>query len=391
MLVDACRVGPQPDGIKFAVAVKAPAFTAPPGGIGVLFSCSRGEASWESDTLRHGVFFHYVLEGLRGKAGNDKGEVLFEALAAYAKSKVDDHVKDERKSALVSQTPHSLGDIRGSFPLVRGNFDVREDWARFAKADLENGEDVYLREWSKTRLRRWKQAAEGGLDSAQVLFAACLRKGIGVEKDARAAVRWYRLAAEQDHAAAQNGLGVFLANGLGVEKDEQEAACWFRKAAQQNHARAQFNLGRCYATSMGVDQDAAEAARWYCKAAEQGFAPAQNNLGHCYETGFGVGQNAKEAVAWYRKAARQGFAPAQNNLGYSYARGFGVDQDPKEAVLWYRKAALQDLPAGQYNLARCHEEGRGVEKDVKEAVRWYSKAASQGNEDAKKALERLRK
>jgi formylglycine-generating enzyme required for sulfatase activity len=120
LLVDACRVNPEPGGGKFAAKVEREAkdFTAPPGGIAALFSCSKGEASWESDKLKHGVFFHFVLEGLRGQAANDKGTVLIESLAGYVKSKVDDFVKDERQSVRVAQTPHLRGDIRGSVVLL---------------------------------------------------------------------------------------------------------------------------------------------------------------------------------------------------------------------------------------------------------------------------------
>src|SRR5262249_18626620 len=79
LLVDACRVNPMPEGVKspdgarFAVRVEHQDLIEPPGGVAALFSCSRGEASYESNDLQHGVFFHFVLEGLKGKAANKKG------------------------------------------------------------------------------------------------------------------------------------------------------------------------------------------------------------------------------------------------------------------------------------------------------------------------------
>ena len=39
----------------------------------------------------------------------------------------------------------------------------------------------------------------------------------------------------------------------------------------------------------------------------------------------------------------------------------------------------------------AYAEGRGVAKDEAEAVKWWRKAADQGHEDAKKALEALKK
>lgn len=57
----------------------------------------------------------------------------------------------------------------------------------------------------------------------------------------------------------------------------------------------------------------------------------------------------------------------------------------------YRKAARQEHILAQYNLAVCLELGRGVKKDLEKAVKWYKKAAEQGDEDAEKAVERLKK
>ena len=43
-----------------------------------LFGCSKRQKAWEHDDLKHGVFFHAVLEGLAGKAKNEDGEVTWE-------------------------------------------------------------------------------------------------------------------------------------------------------------------------------------------------------------------------------------------------------------------------------------------------------------------------
>ena len=70
------------------------------------------------------------------------------------------------------------------------------------------------------------------------------------------------------------------------------------------------------------------------------------------------------------------------NLGYMYEKGYGVTKDQVEAVKWYRKAA--------YNLGLCYQYGKGVTIDLTQAKYWYEKAAAQGDEDAKKQLERLK-
>ncbi len=49
----------------------ADAAPKPPGGVAALFSCSAGQRAFEHESLKHGVFFHHVLEGLGGKAKDE--------------------------------------------------------------------------------------------------------------------------------------------------------------------------------------------------------------------------------------------------------------------------------------------------------------------------------
>ena len=60
-------------------------------GVAVLFSCNSGERAYETEKLGsgHGLFFHFVLEGLRGEAKNkEDGAVTWEDLGAYVKRQV---------------------------------------------------------------------------------------------------------------------------------------------------------------------------------------------------------------------------------------------------------------------------------------------------------------
>ena len=58
-------------------------------GTAVFFSCSRRQQSYETNKAGggHGVFFHFVLEGLQGAKGavNDRGQVTWERLVPYVK------------------------------------------------------------------------------------------------------------------------------------------------------------------------------------------------------------------------------------------------------------------------------------------------------------------
>ena len=99
LVVDACRSDPQPENKGPAKmdleSVTRPQTEKAPGGVAALFSCSEGQYSYESDDLKHGIFFHYLIEGFSGKAANKRGEVTLERLASYVKDEVPDRVKDE--------------------------------------------------------------------------------------------------------------------------------------------------------------------------------------------------------------------------------------------------------------------------------------------------------
>ena len=131
LVVDACRSDPQADnkGVEKVdlESVTRPQAEKPPGGVAALFSCSEGQFAYESDELKHGVFFHYLIEGMRGEAANKKGAVTLERLASYVKDEVPDRVKDEEGPS-AQQLPHLVGDLIGAAPLLtpRRSLAVRE-------------------------------------------------------------------------------------------------------------------------------------------------------------------------------------------------------------------------------------------------------------------------
>lgn len=89
LFVDACRDDPSTTrGIDADTAPK------PPQGVAALFSCRAGERAFEHKDLKHGVFFHYVLEGLKGEAQDRDGEVTFASLAGYVTKNVSRNIGD---------------------------------------------------------------------------------------------------------------------------------------------------------------------------------------------------------------------------------------------------------------------------------------------------------
>jgi hypothetical protein len=100
LLVDACRDIADPNkgkGIEGRdMALK--------GETAVLFSCGRGERSWENANLKHGLFTHAVLKGLRDEV-SARGVVTWSSLVSHVQ---DEMASDEFKKLVpegYTQTP----------------------------------------------------------------------------------------------------------------------------------------------------------------------------------------------------------------------------------------------------------------------------------------------
>jgi tetratricopeptide (TPR) repeat protein len=142
LLVDACRNDPLADHSRARATVRLesstrPGIAEPPAGVVALFSCSKGERAFEHDELKHGVFFHYVIEGLEGKAAPEgEAEVTVGDLEGYVQRQVDRFV---RARFGASQKPERRGQVSGAFPLARveGFADLRRGKKQFEERQYE--------------------------------------------------------------------------------------------------------------------------------------------------------------------------------------------------------------------------------------------------------------
>jgi formylglycine-generating enzyme required for sulfatase activity len=89
VLMDACRNEMEVKGSKRSLDLNSVRI---PKGVAALFSCSSGQRSFEADSLKHGVFFHFVLKGLGGQASNEDNEVTWARLTAYVTRQVEREV-----------------------------------------------------------------------------------------------------------------------------------------------------------------------------------------------------------------------------------------------------------------------------------------------------------
>lgn len=120
LLADACRNDPASRGIpeerNIQSVTRRMQTLAPPGGVMAFYSCSPGQYAYEPDELKHGVFFHYLIEGLRGDADLDGDSVIIrEEVEAYVKKRVRAYASQKLRR---EQWPHLMGDSNDQRPLV---------------------------------------------------------------------------------------------------------------------------------------------------------------------------------------------------------------------------------------------------------------------------------
>ncbi len=130
LLMDACRNDPlnQLDRgpLDEFESVTRPPKAPPPGGVVALFSCSATQEAMEDRELRHGVFFHYVIEALTGAAGlgDAPDEVTLPQLEYYVKKRVKARVWSRYKK---NQEPElKTRGVVGLAPLVKLDIARRE-------------------------------------------------------------------------------------------------------------------------------------------------------------------------------------------------------------------------------------------------------------------------
>lgn len=212
----------------------------------------------------------------------------------------------------------------------------------------------------------------------------------GYEEDYAEVIKWFRKSAEEGYAWGQYNLAKYYFRGKGVECNYPKSLMLYKNAAEQGLCGAQLSLGYMYSNGIGVSKNVTSAVGWYQKAAEQGALDAQIYLADTYYNGIDMDKDYEKAAKWYKKAAEQGHVKSLYKLGNIFFRGEGVEQDYKMAVYYYQKAAELGSAIAQLKLGTSYENGWGVEPNEEESIKWYQLAVNQDNEDAKKALQRIK-
>ncbi|MCA9128177.1 MAG: SUMF1/EgtB/PvdO family nonheme iron enzyme [Planctomycetales bacterium] len=123
LVVDACRNDPsRPSVFRSGLAsATLPKLPPPPGGTAAFFSCKANERAVEDPEFQQGVFTHFLVEGLLGKADQPlankpaDGIVTFSELTTYVANNTYAFVYDKYK---VKQSPEMRGEFDLNLPLA---------------------------------------------------------------------------------------------------------------------------------------------------------------------------------------------------------------------------------------------------------------------------------
>lgn len=191
-------------------------------------------------------------------------------------------------------------------------------------------------------------------------------------------------------AAASSRRAMFaLGRAYAANRQTTEAIAAWRKAADKGSSAAMVELGVAYGTGAGIARDEAQARKLFEKAAQSGNPRGVSNLAALGSAGGGAPADPAQARTLLGKAAETN-TEAQYQLGLMLANGNGGEKDDVAARALFEKAAAQNHPGALERMGAFAQEGRGGPKDKDAAKAYYERAAALGDEDAKKALERLR-
>ena len=178
-----------------------------------------------------------------------------------------------------------------------------------------------------------------------------------------------------------------LGRAYAANRQMTEAMAAWRKAADKGSSAAMVELGVAYGMGIGVAKDEAQARKLFERAAEAGNPRGVSNLAAL--GGGGAPADPARSRQLLGRAAETN-AEAQYQLGVMLSEGSGGEKDDVAARAMFEKAAAQNHPAALERMGTFAAEGRGGPKDASAAKAYYERAAALGDEDAKKALERLR-
>ncbi|SFK95190.1 hypothetical protein SAMN05216302_102231 [Nitrosomonas aestuarii] len=159
----------------------------------------------------------------------------------------------------------------------------------------------------KKACRWFESAAEGGIPTANHLFAQCLQNGTHQPADFTSAIHWYQNAADLGHIISWCSIAELTLQGKGIPQNPHKALEQCRQAALTGSTPAQIQMGKFYLHGDTSIQDPRQAAVWFSYAANSGSLEACYHLGVINLNDF---NDVTRALNWFETAASQGYLSA---------------------------------------------------------------------------------
>ena len=225
------------------------------------------------------------------------------------------------------------------------------------------------------------EAARSGDSYAQILYAAYLRDGVGVQRNTLAAVRYLEKAANQGNKHAAAMLSDLISKAHDIKGSQiGSGIALVQKSAVDGNAAAAYSLGKMYTEGVKLDRDYNLGRQNLELAAKLNYDPAYVLLAEYYFNGWGVKKDFRKAHSYLAQGKNKGNGDAVAKMGLAKLNGVGVKKDPRAAVRDFELAAAMRSSEGELWLGFAYARGLGGKAvNAETAYRHYKKAAELGN------------
>jgi len=191
------------------------------------------------------------------------------------------------------------------------------------------------------------RAADLRRGKAQYRLAGLAERGLGMPRDAAAAMTYLRNAAENGHGPAAYKLAQLGMAAPSGSKAREDVPYMLRVAANGGIPDAAFRYAELVRAGVAKPRNpGADMFKFYTQAVKAGDKRAFVGMGRVYRHGWGADPDPSLARQWFDRAAAAGSAEGLWMVGVMTIEG----GDPAGAIPWMRKAAQAGYPGAQAKL-----------------------------------------
>jgi TPR repeat protein len=348
----------------------------------------------------HGVFTHYLLEGLNGAAdsegdGNNDQIVTLGELFEYVRR----HVSRDTRSAQVptiSQTQYdrnwpmsvvpapAVGGPATAPPPPPSPTSGATERTRSAASDLaERGETEFQVGAFAAALEPLTRACQAGNARSCSALGLMYLDGLGVPTDFQHAFDLLRSSCTANDGRGCNGVGLLYSQGIGVKRDKERAAEFYQRACDHDYSSGCSNAADDFLTGTGgLARDSARARELNRRAFELASAACTDTgvecvtLGSLYVYGRLGDTSYTKGADYFTRACRGGAGQGCWYLGVMTANAQGMPRDSSRALDFQMRACdlgngVGCLMAGRWGLLASRTAG-----DSLHAIPFYERGCA---------------